>query len=114
MARYSNTEYNSHLPTDLHELDLSRVISFPTRPGSKLSEFLPSMGRVGLDLLQKMLAWGPSIRTTASAALKHEFFVTDPLPDTSRSLPSSLHLLSGGKYSDPAQVKKNDIENYEL
>ncbi|CAL8470683.1 g10225 [Coccomyxa elongata] len=48
--------------------------SFPKWAPRKLSEVVPTLDPVGLDLLEQMLRYEPSKRITARAALSHPYF----------------------------------------
>ena len=39
-----------------------------------MSKLCPSLDPLGLDLLQKMLAYDPTVRISPKEALKHPFF----------------------------------------
>jgi len=49
---------------------------------------VPSLSDNGFDLLQKLLAYDPANRISASDALSHPFFTEHPLPSPIGTLPS--------------------------
>lgn len=48
--------------------------TFPRWERKKMSEVVPGLDRLGLDLLEQMLAYEPSKRISAKAALSHPYF----------------------------------------
>ncbi|SBT32924.1 cdc2-related protein kinase 3, putative (CRK3) [Plasmodium ovale wallikeri] len=42
---------------------------------------IPGIGELGLDLIKKLLKWQPCDRITASEALNHPWFKTNPIPE---------------------------------
>lgn len=54
----------------------------------KINKVFQSVGPDTVDLLEKLLTCNPKERYTASQALDHEYFWTDPLPADPKTLPS--------------------------
>ena len=48
--------------------------ALPLYPGKKLSQILPRLGGVGLDLLERLLQPDPGKRVSAREAMKHPYF----------------------------------------
>ncbi|EGO03580.1 hypothetical protein SERLA73DRAFT_83649 [Serpula lacrymans var. lacrymans S7.3] len=61
---------------------------FNTTYSKKLRSAYESIGAETCDLLDKLLTCNPRERITASQALDHDYFWTDPLPADPKSLPS--------------------------
>lgn len=53
-----------------------------------LNNMFPILSKHGLDLLKSFLAYDPKARPTAAEALKHPFFLEDPLPKASEHFPT--------------------------
>ncbi|KAI0824813.1 kinase-like domain-containing protein [Trametes gibbosa] len=63
------------------------VKNFPYQP-RRLRQTYESIGPETVDLLDKLLVCNPKERLTASQALDHDYFWTDPLPADPKSLPT--------------------------
>jgi len=48
--------------------------NFPRYKSKKLKNYVPKMGKQGLDILKKFLQYDPMHRISAKAAMKHEYF----------------------------------------
>eukprot|EP00761_Pharyngomonas_kirbyi_P008843 gb/GECH01008855.1/.p1 GENE.gb/GECH01008855.1/~~gb/GECH01008855.1/.p1 ORF type:complete len:328 (+),score=78.82 gb/GECH01008855.1/:1-984(+) len=67
---------------DWHKISFAEVDPMP------FNEAFPEGSSLALDLLSKMLVYDPSQRLTATEALEHPFFFSDPLPECP---PDSFH-----------------------
>ncbi|KAG5638003.1 hypothetical protein H0H81_002271 [Sphagnurus paluster] len=61
---------------------------FTTSHSRRIKQMYESVGTDTCDLLDKLLTCNPRERITASQALDHEYFWTDPLPADPKTLPS--------------------------
>ena len=69
-----NQTYSKKLRAAYERLEL--VIRNPPKPNTTFT----SIGTETCDLMDKLLTCNPSDRITASQALDHDYFWTDPLP----------------------------------
>eukprot|EP00850_Spirogloea_muscicola_P000705 SM000002S05785 [mRNA] locus=s2:2182707:2185182:- [translate_table: standard] len=66
---------------------LPDYVEFVYSPPPPLWQVFPAVPESALDLLQKMLAFDPKQRISASEALEHRYFTTEPAPTEPRALP---------------------------
>lgn len=76
-------------------------VMFGQSPGIGLDVLLPDASAAALDLLQGMLRYNPSHRLTATAALQHRYFTTEP-PAVATAVEVSLAVDEVLQQSTPA------------
>ena len=69
---------------------LPDYVAFRQYPKTPLRRLFTAASDDTLDLLGKMLAYDPRQRITAQDALKHQFFLSRPLPTLPSRLPKQV------------------------
>ena len=65
----------------------AEAIGVSSQPFNNLRQRFPKLSPSGLDLLKQLLAYDPSRRLTAAAALEHPYFTEEPLPQSVGAMP---------------------------
>jgi hypothetical protein len=60
----------------------------PQQPYNNLRRTFPGIGEAGLGLLNGLLTYDPTRRTTAAAALQHPYFSERPYPKQPQAMPT--------------------------
>ncbi len=91
---------------DVDKLDMYHKLELPQGQKRKVKERLRSYvkDQYALDLIEKLLTLDPKLRTKSDEALDHDFFWSDPMPDSLQRMLSS-HTQSMFEYLAPRRIR---------
>eukprot|EP00042_Codosiga_hollandica_P024608 m.104749 g.104749 ORF g.104749 m.104749 type:complete len:119 (-) comp51613_c0_seq1:45-401(-) len=69
-------------------MPLASKLTLPNRPYNNISSMFSFLSSSGIDLLNLLLTYDPSLRLTARETLRHSYFRTAPLPISTDLMPT--------------------------
>eukprot|EP01132_Coremiostelium_polycephalum_P009962 gene9962-12214_t len=80
-------EPNDKIWPDYSSLPFTKKLDIPYQPYNNLKQKIPKLSPNGFDLLNRLLTYDPYKRITATEALKHQYFLESPFPQTIEMMP---------------------------